>query len=64
MATSSDLSPYAAGVSAVFYSASVHFHAAAEVWEAFAAGSISSRRREELLSILRHRLANEVALAR
>jgi hypothetical protein len=54
--TSSELSPYAAAASALFYTRAVHFQGAAEVWEAFAAKQISSKRREELLRVLRDRL--------
>jgi hypothetical protein len=53
----SDLSPYSAAASALFYSRAAHFDGAREVWEAFFAKTISSKRREELLSVLRARLA-------
>ena len=60
---SSDLSPYDAAASASLYSAAAHFAGAAEVWAAFFAGSISGKRREELLFVLRRRLEREVPLA-
>jgi hypothetical protein len=56
MPSSTDLSPYEAAASALFYSRAQHFAGAAEVWEAFAAKQISSKRREELLCVLRDRL--------
>jgi hypothetical protein len=61
---STQLSPYDAAFSAPTYSAMAHFAAAAEVWEAFAAGRISSRAREAALAPLRARLAAEVPLAK
>jgi len=57
MPTSTQLSPYEAAASALFYSRAAHFAGAAEVWAAFFHGSISSKRREELLRVLRDRLA-------
>ena len=57
MATSTDLSPYDFAAKALFYSRAQHFAGAAEVWAAFAAKQISSKRREELLLPLRQRLA-------
>ena len=54
--TSADLSPYEQAASAVVYSRAIHFFGAAEIWEAFAAKQISSKRREELLRVLRDRL--------
>lgn len=57
MSASTQLSPYEAAASALFYSRAQHFAGAAEVWEAFAARQISSKRREELLSVLRARLS-------
>ena len=66
MATSvsspTSVSPYEAAASALFYSRAQHFAGAAEVWEAFAARQISSKRREELLFVLRQRLSREVPL--
>jgi hypothetical protein len=56
MPSSTDLSPYESAASALFYTRAVHFQSAAEVWEAFAAKQISSKRREELLRVLRDRL--------
>jgi hypothetical protein len=57
-----DESPYSRAVLARTYSRPLHFAGAAEVWEAFAAKQISSKRREELLFSLRARLMQEVPL--
>ena len=52
-----DESPYSHACLVATYSRAAHFLGAAEVWEAFAAKQISSKRREELLRHLRDRLA-------
>jgi hypothetical protein len=62
MVTSTDLSPYDSAAQALFYSRAQHFAGAAEVWQAFADRKISSKRREDLLSVLRGRLSREVPL--
>ena len=64
MSTSTQLSPYADAATISHYCATIHFRGAAEVWEAFFAKQISSKRREELLSVLRTRLSREVPLAK
>jgi hypothetical protein len=55
-------SPFEYAVSVPVYTARAHFHGAVEVWDAYARGQISQKRREELLSVLRGRLAREVFL--
>ena len=57
ISSSTSVSPYEAAASALFYSRVAHFVGAAEVWQAFADKQISSKRREELLFVLRQRLA-------
>ena len=64
MQNSTQVTPYDAATSAVFYSVPLHFAAAAEVWEAFFAGRISQRGREAALNFLRLRLEKEVPLAK
>jgi hypothetical protein len=54
---SADDSPYSHACLVATYSRAAHFLGAAEVWEAFAAKQISSKRREELLCTLRDRLS-------
>jgi hypothetical protein len=55
-------SNYNFAVDAPSYLASIHFLGAAEVWEAYFAGRINQKRREELLRHLRTRLVLEVPL--